>query len=92
MLVMTQSLKGGDGPHLLHGLSVVNMYTKVISEGKQVAGVVRSMMTTPVTIAKGTKVTHVVTVNVVPPAEVTPSTLEKLDEIQGIQQTKMTVE
>ena len=30
--------------------------------------------------------------NVVPPVEVTPNTLEKLDGIQGIQQTKMTVE
>ena len=31
MYVMTQALKGGDGPHLLHGLSVVNTYIKVIS-------------------------------------------------------------
>ena len=31
MHVMTQSLKGGDGPHLPHGLSVVNAYTKMIS-------------------------------------------------------------
>ena len=34
MHVMTQALKGGDGPHLPHGLSVVNMYTKVISGSK----------------------------------------------------------
>ena len=34
MHVMTQSLKGNDGPYLPHGLSVVNMYTKVISRGK----------------------------------------------------------
>ena len=33
-----------------------------------------------------------VVVNVVPPVEVTPGTLKKLDEIQGIQQTKMMVE
>ena len=32
--VMTQSLKGGDGPHLPHSLSVVNTYTKVISGSK----------------------------------------------------------
>ena len=31
MHVMIQVLKGGEGPHLPHGLSVVNMYTKVIS-------------------------------------------------------------
>ena len=34
MHVMTQSLKGGDGSHLPHGLSVVNTYTKVISRSK----------------------------------------------------------
>ena len=42
MHVMTQSLKGGDGPHLSHGLSIVNMYTKVISGSKQVAVVVKT--------------------------------------------------
>ena len=31
MYVMTQSLKGGDGPHLPHSLGVVNTYTEVIS-------------------------------------------------------------
>ena len=45
-----------------------------------------------ITIAKGIKVTQVVAANVVPPLEVTPDTLEKLDKIQGIQWTKMTVE
>ena len=34
MHVMTQSLRGGDGPHLPLSLSVVNMYTKVISGSK----------------------------------------------------------
>ena len=32
--VMTQALKRGDGPHLPHGLSVVNTYIKVISRSK----------------------------------------------------------
>ena len=31
MYIMTQSPKGGDGPHLPYGLSVVNTYTQVIS-------------------------------------------------------------
>ena len=35
MHVMTQSLKGGDGPHLPHGLNVVNTYTEVISGSKE---------------------------------------------------------
>ena len=92
MHVMTQSLKGGDGPHSPHGLSVVNMYTEVISGNKQVAVVVKNLMATPITIAKSIKVTQVVAANVVPPMGVTPDTLEKLDEIQGIQWTKMMVE
>ena len=42
-------------------------------------------MATLITIAKGIKVTQVVTVDVVPPVMVSPSALETLDEIQGIQ-------
>ena len=34
MHVITQCLRGGDGPHLPHGLSVVNMYTELISGSK----------------------------------------------------------
>ena len=54
--------------------------------------VVKNLMVTPITIVKGVKVTQVVAANVVPPVEVTQDTLEKLDEIQGTLQTKMTVE
>ena len=56
MHVMTQSLKGGDGPHLPHSLSVVNTYTEVISESKWVTVVVKNLMAIPITIAKGVKV------------------------------------
>ena len=42
MHVVTQSLKRGDGPHLPHGMSVVNMYTEVISGSKWVAVVVQN--------------------------------------------------
>ena len=38
MHVMTQALKGGNGPHFPHGLSVVNKYTKVISRSKTSCG------------------------------------------------------
>ena len=84
--------EGGDGPHLPHGLSVVNTYTKVTSGSKWVAVVVINLMATPITITKGIKVTQVVVVNVVPPVKVTPNTLEKLNDIQGIWWTKMMVE
>ena len=54
--------------------------------------VVKNLMAALITIAKGIKVTQVVVANVIPPVEVTPGMLEKLDQIQGIQQSKMTVE
>ena len=92
MHVMIQSLKGGDGSYLPHSLSVVNMYTKVISGNKQVGVVVKNLMAILITIAKGIKVAQVVAVNVVPPVEMAPITLEGLNEVQGIQLTKMLVE
>ena len=92
MYVMTQSLKGGDGPHLPHGLSVVNMYTKVISGNKQVVVVMKNLTAVPITISKGINVPQVIAVNAVLPVEVVPITLEELDEVQGIQWTKMLVE
>ena len=49
-------------------------------------------MAIPITIAKGIKVTYVVAANAVPPVELVPRTLEVLDETQGIQWTKMSVE
>ena len=64
---MTQSLKGGDGPHLPHSLSVVNMYTKVISRSKWVAVVVKNLMAIPIAVANGLNVAQVVTANVVAP-------------------------
>ena len=79
MHIMTQSLKEDDGPHLPHGLSVVNMYTEVISGSKWIAVVVKSLMTAPITNTKGIKGTQMVVVNVVPSVEVTPGTLEKLE-------------
>ena len=91
MHVMTQSLKEGDGPLLPHGLSVMNTYTEVIYRSKQVA-VLKNLMTVLITITKGVKVIQVVAMNSVPPVEVVPSTLEELDEVQGIQWTKMLVE
>ena len=54
--------------------------------------VVKNLTAILIIIAKGIKVTQVVAANVVSPVKLTPDTLEKLDEIQGIQQTKMTVE
>ena len=84
--VIIQSLEGGDGPLLPHSLSVVNTYTEVISGSRWVTMVLKKLTATSITIAKSIKVTSVVAVNAVPPVKLTPNTLEKLDEIQGIQQ------
>ena len=53
---------------------------------------VKNLMAAPITITKGIKVTQVVVANSVPPVKLAPGILEKLDGIQSIQQTKMTVE
>ena len=92
MHTMKQSLEGDDEACLPHGLSVMNTYTKVTTRSRQVAVVVKNPTTAPITIANGIKVTQVVSTNVVPQVVVVPGILEKLDEIQGIQQTRMSVE
>ena len=85
MLVMTQVLKKGDGPNLLYGLSMENTYTEEISGSNLVAAVVKNLVAILITITKGVKVAQVVTANVVLPVELSPGTLEVLDETQGIQ-------
>ena len=52
----------------------------------------KNLMAVLITITKGVKVTKVVAVDVVPPMELALRTLEELDEVQGIQWTKMLVE
>ena len=68
-------------PTCLTDLSVVNMYTDMISGSKRVAAVVKNLMAIPITITKGTKVIQVVAVNAMPQVEVVPGSLEKLDEV-----------
>ena len=92
MHVMTQSLKGVDGPHLPHGLSMVNTYTKVTYGSKHAVVVVKNLMAILVTTVKGVKVTQVVAANAVPQEEVAPRTLEELDKVHGILWTKVSTE
>ena len=91
MHVMKQTLKGDDGPCLPHSLSVMNTYTKMTT-GKEVAVMVKNLIAAPITIIKGIKVAQVVAANMVPQEEDVPETFKKLDEMQGIQQTRMSVE
>ena len=81
MYVMTQAPEKGEEPCLPHGLCIVKTYTKMTTGSKCVAIVTKNQMAVPNTISKG-----------VPPVEVVPETLAKLDEIQGIQWTQMTIE
>ena len=69
MHVMTHSLKGDEGFHLPHGLSVVGTYTEVISGSKQVMVVMKNLTAVPITISKSIKATQVVAVSVVPPVK-----------------------
>ena len=59
---MTQTLKGGDGPHLPHGLSVMNTYTEVTTGSRHVAVIVKNLMAVLITITKGIIVAQVVAV------------------------------
>ena len=51
----------------------------------------KNLTAASITITKGLKVTQVVAANAVLLMKLTSNTLEKLDEIQGIQQTKMMI-
>ena len=66
------------------GLCVVNTYMEMTTGSRCVAIVIKNQIAAPITIGKGVKITQVVGANRVPPVEVMPGTLEKLDEIQGV--------
>ena len=83
------SPKKGEEPCLLHGLNVVNTYTKMTTGSRHV---IKNQTAVPVIICKGIKATLVVAANRVPPVEVRPGTLEKLDDMQGIWLTRMSIE
>ena len=92
MYMMTQALEKGEEPCLPHGLCMANTYTTMTTGNKHVAIVIKNQMAVLITIGKGIKIAWVVAVNRVPPVEVMPGMLEKLDVIQGIQWTQMTIE
>ena len=94
MYVMVQTLKGGDGPYLLHSLSVINTYTEMTTRSNWVAVMCwKAWLPLQSLSPRASKLTQVVAVKVVFQVEVVPGTLEKLDEMQGIiQQTRMLVE
>ena len=89
---MAQAPERGEELCLPHGLSIVNTYTEMTTGSRWVAEGVKNQTVVPVIISKGVKVAQVVAANRVHTVEVTPGTLEKLDEMQGIQWTRIMAE
>ena len=83
MYIMTPAPEKGEEPCLPHGLYIANTYTKMTTGSKCVDVVIKNQIDALITINKGVKIARV---------EVKPGTLEKLNEIQGIWQTKMLIE
>ena len=92
MYVMTQVPQKGEEPCLPHSLSMANTDTKMFAGSRCVAIIIKNQTAAPIIIGKGIKVTQVVAANRVPSVGVMPRTLEKLDEMKGIPQTKMSIE
>ena len=84
MYLMTQVPEKGEEPCLPLDLSVANTYTEMTTANRCVAVVIKNQTSAPIIISTGIKVAQVVVANRVPPVEVMPGTLEKLDEMQGI--------
>ena len=79
--VMTQAPEKGEEPSVPHGLCMANTYTELTTGSKCVAVVIKNQVAAPIAIGKGIKITWVVDANRVPPVQVVPGMLEKLDEI-----------
>ena len=89
MYLMTQAPEKGEEPCLPHLLSMVNTYTKMTTGSRHVAIVIKNQTAALIFIGKGIK--WVVAANRVPPIEVMPATLEKLDKMQGVLQIKTSI-
>ena len=81
---MSQTSGKGEEPCLPHGPSMANTYPEMTTGNRHVAMVVKNQTAAPIDIIKGINVGWVVDASRVPPVEVMPGTLEKLDEMQGI--------
>ena len=81
MYIMTQAPEKGEEPCLPHGLHVVNTCTELTTGSRCVTVVIKNQTAVPINFSKGIKIAA----NRVPPVEVIPGTLEKVDKIQGIQ-------
>ena len=63
---------------------MANSYTELATGNRHVAIVIKNQTAVPIIIGKGIKVTWVVLVNRVPPVDIMPGTLEKIDKMQEV--------
>ena len=70
----------------------MNTYTEMATGSKRVAVMVKNLTTALITISQGVKIVQVIAANAIPQVGVAPGTLKELDEMQGIQIAKMSVE
>ena len=89
--VMTQALCAEEGS-LPQGLTIQNMNTKRHNGSKSVTIVVRNGMAYPQTLKKKIPVARVVAANWVSEAQMCSGMIDALDEVQGIQTMRMTME
>ena len=87
--VMTHALCADEGP-LPQGYT--NAYTKIYNGSKDVALVMRNSTMYPQTLKKKVPVVRMVTANWVLEQQMWPSMIDMLDETQGIQPQKVTIE
>ena len=88
--VMTHTLHVDEGP-LPQGLMIQNAYTEMHNGNKNVAIVVVNSTVYPQTLKK-IPVARVVAANWVPGLQVWPGIIDALDEAQGVQTQKLTIE
>ena len=81
---MTQAPERVEEPCLPHSLNVVNTYTEMTTWSGPVTVVIKNQTAVPINIGKGIEVAQLVAANRVPPVEVRPGALEKLDKIWRI--------
>ena len=92
--VMTQTIYSEDWANLLNGVYVVRTYTELHDGSHSVSVVLRNLMGKLVHLAAGCAVARVVTAIAIPDATPSPEFLEKLDELEALQDPpkKLTVE
>ena len=89
--VMTQALHPDEGP-LPEGPTIQDAYREMHNGSKSIAVLVRNSMAYPQTLRRKVSVARVVVANQVPEPQMRPGMMEALDEAQGIQPQRLTID